>query len=408
MKGFNSKAVHGNMTPDQFNSLRMPVYDNNAFDFASSQDIADAFQGKLDAYSYSRVSNPTISAYEQRINLITGAKHTIGVSSGMAAITNTVLALVETGDNIITTPFLFGHTYSFFTKNLANLGIETRLADFNDPSTIADKIDGRTRLIFFENVTNPQLYVFDIKKISDIAKNNGVALIVDNTLPTPYLFKAKDFGVDVELFSNTKAISGGATTVGGSIVIYDSDKWSSYPSLNKFHDKFKEMALIKKLRKEIYRNFGACLTPHNASMQLLGLETLSLRLERSAENTIQIVAFLKENSEVKSISYPGVSDSPYYNLVKSQFNGNGGSMILFEMDSQEACFTFMDRLQMIRRATNFCDNKSLIIHPYSTIYSEYDEAQCKKLDINDKMIRLSVGIEDIQDLLDDLAQAFDK
>lgn len=411
MKGFQSKLVHGDLGADsiqkmdRFGSLRSPVYDSNAFEFDRAEDMAAAFQGKLDAYAYSRVGNPIVRDLESRLKLISEAEDALSVSSGMAALAISILALVQPGENIITTPYLFGHSYSFFAKSLGQLGVESRFLDFRDLNQIKEAINERTKVIFLENISNPQLFVYDVEAIGRLAKETGVMLIVDNTLPTPYIFHSRKYGVDIEVLSTTKSISGGATSVGGAILIYQGEKWKSYAPVQTQLQKFGDEGLSRKIRKEVFRNYGPSLSPHNAYLQILGLETLTLRLDKAAVNSLRVAEFLSSHSKVVHLEYPGLKNSGYYSLIQSQHNGHGGAMVLFELESEKACYKFLDNLRMVRRATNFHDNKSLAIHPFSTIYAEFEEKKRLDLGVNERMIRFSTGIEDAVDILDDIEQA---
>lgn len=303
MKGYNSKLVHGDLanqklTGNMFGALRTPIYDCVAFEFSSAEETAEAFEGKIGAHAYSRISNPTIAELERRIAYFSNAKTTICLASGMAAIANTIISICSTGDNIITTKYLFGNTFSLFEQTFKSLGIETRYVDLTNNEEIERNIDSNTRGIFLENITNPHLIVFDIGKISEIASENGIILIVDNTLMTSYIFDSNLYNVDIEIISTTKSISGGATSVGGAIIIYDSSKWHKVPKLKDLYVKYGSDALEKKLRKEVYRNLGACLSPHNAYLQILGLETMGLRIDRSSDNALKVAEYLDRKSVV--------------------------------------------------------------------------------------------------------------
>lgn len=403
MKGFTSKAVHGAPSkPDVHGTLRAPIYDNVTFEHPSADEMAQAFRGLRAAHSYTRISNPTIEDYEQRVRLISDALGVIAVSSGMAAISNVILALAESGMNIVTTRFLFGNSYSLFANTLQPWGLDARLVDFSNPASLNEAIDDNTRAVFLESITNPQLQVADIRAIADIAHKHNVPLILDGTATTPYLFNAKQHGVDIEVISSTKYISGGGTTVGGLILDYGSFNWRHNPKLAPYVPKFKAHALLSWLRSEIYRNLGACISPHNAYMQSLGLETMALRIQRSCENSLAIAQHLQSRKQVKAVNYPGLSSSPSHALAKRQLPRGFGGIVTFNLGSKDECFAFMDSLRLVRRATNINDNKTLILHPASTIYVEYSPIEQEEMGISDSMLRLSVGIEDLEDLVDDL------
>ncbi len=407
MKGFATKAIHGVETAkDAHGALRMPLYDNVAFEHETSRDIQLAFEGKKPAHSYSRISNPTVEDFEQRIRLLAEAKGVIAVSSGMAAIANLILTLGEAGSNIITTRYLFGNTFSLFEKTLKAWGLETKYIDMTDRQALEKSIDDKTCAIFFEVIANPQLEVADAGKISQIATKHHIPVIMDGTVTTPYLFKSKEYGVDIEVISGTKYISGGATTVGGLIIDYGTFDWGCCKRLKEDAAKYGDFALLRKLRREVYRNLGACLSPHNAYMQTLGLETLSLRIDASCSNALEIASFLEKKPNVKSVNYPGLEGSEFYKTAKTQFNNKFGGILTFELNNRLECYRFMDSLKIVRRATNLNDNKTLILHPASTIYCEYSETQKKEMKISDSMLRVSAGIEDIDDIIDDMKRGF--
>lgn len=409
MRAFATRAVHGaNTTPHAHGSLRPPLFDSAAFEFSSARDLELAFAGQKPAHSYSRITNPTVEELERRIALLANAFAVIGVSSGMAAITNVAMALSQSGMNIVTTRFLFGHTRSLFETTLARFGISIRLTDFSDPSTIESVIDEQTAFVFLETITNPQLEVADITAISSIAARRNVPVILDGTLTTPYLFDAKAAGVAVEVLSSTKYISGGATTIGGLVVDYGTFDWGRTSLLTDTFRKAGPGALALRLRREIYRNTGSCLAPHNAWLQLLGIETLPLRIEKSCENALSIARFLEQHPAVNSVNYPGLATSPFHGIARRQFGNRFGGILTFDLGTRERSFALIDALQLIRRATNVNDNKTLIIHPASTIFGEFSPEERTAMRIPDGQIRLSLGIEDAADIMEDLSQGLER
>ena len=404
MKGFTTNAIHGApVKKDAHGTLRMPVYDSVAFEHETAENMQAAFEGRMPSHSYSRISNPTIEDYEQRVRLLSDALGVIAVSSGMAAISNVILALAEAGTNIVTSRSLFGNTYSLFESTLRPWGLDINYVDLSDATALAAAIDEKTRAVFLEAITNPQLQVVDVAAVAKVAHARNVPVIVDGTVTTPYLFRAKDFGADLEVMASTKYISGGATSVGGLILDYGTFNWRHNPKIAPWVAKFKASALLVWLRAEVYRNLGACLSPHNAYLQTLGLETLSLRAQRSCENTLAVAQFLeRRHPQVHAVNYPGLPISKYHETAKQQFPNGFGGILTFTLTGKAECFTLMNNLRMIRRATNINDNKSLILHPASTIYCEYSPAEKEEMDISDSMLRLSVGIEDVDDIVEDL------
>ncbi len=407
IKGFMTKAIHGpNKNNDAHKALRTPIYDCAAFEFENAEDIENAFLGKKSAHSYSRISNPTVAEFEQKINFLAGGFGSIALSSGMAAIANTILALAQTNDTILTSKYIFGNTYSLMENTLKPWGLKVKYADFHKPEEVERSIDETTRAIFIETITNPQLAVFDIEALGRTAEKHGILLIADNTASTPYLFHSKDYGVNIDVISSTKYMSGGATSVGGIIIDYGNFNWSKIEKLQNDYKKFGQSTFLMKLRREVYRNLGACMSAQNAYLHTLGLETIALRMDRSSQNAMDLALYLHNHPEVKRVNYPGLERSPYHAYAKKFFNGQFGGILTFELESKEKCFRFMNNLKIIRRATNINDNKSLIIHPSSTIYCEFPPETKKELGVPENMLRLSAGIEDREDLIEDIEDAF--
>lgn len=405
MSGFTTGVLHtSSLKKDVHGVLRFPIYDSASFEFESAVDIEKAFTGKKMAHSYSRISNPTVEFLETQIKSVTGAIGVLALSSGMAAISNVIMGLCSAGDSVITSKFIFGNTYSLFENTLKPWGLKTKYADFTKVESIVDQIDDNTRVIFLETITNPGLVIADIEKISSIAKEHGITLVVDSTLTPIGLSNLKKHGVDIEVVSSTKYISGGATSIGGLIIDYGSYKWASNPRFENDVKKFGPFCFLRKLRKVIYRDLGACLSPNSAYLQSLGLETFRLRVEKSSNNALTIAQFLERDNRVSRVNYPGLP------LCKTEVgerlfpNGYGG-LLTFNLNSKEECFRVIDNLTIIRRATNLNDNKTLIIHPASTIFCEYTPEEREEMGVPETMIRLSVGIEDVEDLIEDLKKA---
>jgi O-acetylhomoserine (thiol)-lyase len=405
-KGFSTKIIHTPFTKNDVNrALHQPIYSNAAFDFESAEQMELAFQGRLPVHAYSRISNPTVENLELRIKQITGSLNVTALSSGMAAISNVIFLLASSGSNIIASKHLFGNTYVFFESTIKEFGIETRFCDLTNPDEVQLNIDTKTVAVFVETITNPQLEVVDLIALSNLAHRNNVPLVADSTLTPPNVFNAKDFGVDIEVISGTKAISGGATSVGGLIIDYGSFNWNKSTKLAPLAKRFGPFAFNYKLRREIFRNLGACLSPFAAYLQSLGLETLELRFEKAATNCRELALFLETLPQVQRVNYPGIIGSKFYEVSKRQFGNYPGAMLTFDFDSREACFSFINKLELIKRATNVYDNKTLIIHPASTIYCDFDKEKRENLEVSDLTVRLSLGIEDIEDLKDDILQA---
>ncbi len=408
-KGFTTKAIHSAFPKnDAYNSLHMPIYDGVAFDFENSEDMARAFRGDVFAHAYSRTSNPTVEFFESKLKNVTEAFKVVALSSGMAAISNALLSCVEPGDNIVSSNHLFGHTYALLKETLKNWGIEVRFANMSDLNDVKSKIDNRTRVVFFETITNPQLEIYDIKSLSNLAHDNNAVLVVDSTITPPYVFHSADFGVDVEVFSTTKFISGGAAAVGGAIVDNGTFDWSKLPALSDWYNKYSKEAFVSRIRKEIFRHLGGSMTAHTAHFLNLGLDILALRVDRCVDNCLRLGDFFNQHDKIKKVTYPGLKEHEAYDLSLKLFNGKPGAVMTIDLETENACFQLMDNLNVIRRATNLNDNKTLIIHPWGTIYAEFSDEEKSGMDIRNTMLRLSVGIEDVQDLIADFEQALAK
>lgn len=404
--GFTTKLIHSPFAKEDPNrALHQPIYSNSAFDFESAEQMELAFQGRLPVHSYSRISNPTVENFELRVKQITDSLNVTALSSGMAAISNVIFVLASAGSNIIASKHLFGNTYVFFKSTIKDFGIEIRFCDLTDNDEVLENIDKKTVAVFVETITNPQLEVVDLEKLARTAHEKNVPLIADSTLTPPNVFRAKEFGVDIEVISSTKCISGGATSIGGLIVDYGTFDWSKSKKLAELAKRFGPFAFNYKLRREIFRNLGACMSPFAAYLQSLGLETLQLRFEKAAQNCRELAVFLETVSQVKTVNYPGTIGSPFYEVSKRQFGEFPGAMLTFDFATREDCVAFLNKLELIKRATNVYDNKTLIIHPASTIYCDFDKETLEDLGVRDRTLRLSVGIEDVEDLKADIIQA---
>lgn len=394
-------------TADPYGSLLMPVYNTAAFEFESAERMALAFTGRNSDHAYSRITNPTVANFEQRIRRATGALSVTALNSGMAAISNTFMSLARAGSNIVTSPHLFGNTYSLLAATLSDFGVDIRFCDMTDTAAVAALVDGNTAALFVEVLTNPQLEVADLRALSAVAHSAGVPLVADTTVIPFCCFKAADFGVDIEIVSTTKYISGGATSIGGVIIDHGRFDFSGSP-------KFKALLSVgvppcelftAKLRREVHRNLGAYMNPQVAYMQNLGLETLEVRFRQAASTTMALARGLESLPAIRSVNYTGLESSPFYALSLEQFGPLPGAMLTFDLESEAACFAMLNRLKVIRRATNLFDNRSLAIHPWSTIFGNFSESVRRSMDISECTIRISVGLEAADVLLEDIRQA---
>jgi len=405
-QSFNTELLHTKYgKSDPYNSLNFPVYNSAAYEFESAEQMESAFTGKTNEYAYSRITNPTVQYFEDRIKTITGAFSVTALNSGMAAITNAIITVAKKGSNIVTSRHLFGNTYSLFASTLADFGLEARFCDLTNLAEVEANIDDKTAALFLEIITNPQMEVADLKGLSEICKTKKTPLIADTTIVPFCAFKATDFGVDIEIVSSTKYISGGATSLGGIILDYGSFDWSGSEKLNVLAQTFGKGAFTAKLRKEVHRNLGAYMTPQVAYMQTIGLETLTLRYKQSTSTCKLLTELIADLSGVETVNYTGLEQNPYYTISKKQFGENPGAMFTFDLSSREAAFAFLNKLKLIKRATNLFDNKTLAIHPASTIFGTFTQEQRNAMNVSDKTIRISVGLEETEDLFEDFKQA---
>ena len=374
--------------PDVYGALAVPIYNNVAFEFQDAQEMADAFCNRIKAPDYARVENPTVTNLEQRVKELTGAEHVTAFNSGMAAISNVLLAATEQGKNIVTSHHLFGNTLALITSTLTRFGVEPRLTDLTNLEAVEAAIDTQTACVFLEVLTNPQMEVADLKAISVIAHKRGIPVIADSTAIPFTETSLQSLGVDVEVLSSTKYLSGGGTSLGGLVIDY-----GTFPEIN------------KRVKYELLFNFGAYMTPQAAYMQTLGLETLDVRYQRQAGNALWIAKKLSDIPSIKRVNYIGLESNPYHKLAQQQFGSTSGAMLTIDLASKEACFGFLNRLKLVHRATNLFDSRTLAIHPASTIFGNFKDEQLEQMDVRQTTIRLSIGLEDKEDILNDIKQA---
>lgn len=384
-----TQAIH---TPfaqrDPYDALSHPVYQSVSYEFDTSAAMTEAFSGRSGVPDYSRTGNPSVSHFEDRVKALTGAKSVTAFNSGMAAISNMFLAIAAQGKNIVTSKHLFGNTFSLLTESLARFGVETRLADLTNAEETAQYIDENTACVYVEIITNPQMEVADIGALSKVAHKKGTILVADTTLIPFTQFSSRNLGIDIEVVSSTKYISGGATSLGGLVI--------DYGTLEGF---------TGKIRGEQLFNFGAYMTPQVAHLQTIGLETLDARYRVQSSNALELAKRLQTLPQIQRVNYVGLPDNPFFELAQRQFGRTAGAMVCIDLESEAACFEFINRLRLIHRATNLFDNRSLAIHPYSTIFVAFTPEQKAKMDVLDTTVRLSIGLEHIDDIFNDIQQA---
>ncbi|WP_296252590.1 aminotransferase class I/II-fold pyridoxal phosphate-dependent enzyme [uncultured Stenotrophomonas sp.] len=413
-------AVHGGYSPDPTTrAVAVPIYQTVAYAFDDTQHGADLFDLKVQGNIYTRIMNPTTDVLEKRIAALEGGIGALALASGQAAITYAIQTIAEAGDNILASSALYGGTYNLFAHTLPQFGIQTRFADYRDPQAFAALIDERTKAVFVESIGNPRGNVTDIEAIAKIAHAHGVPVIVDNTVATPYLQRSFDFGADIVVHSLTKYLGGHGTSLGGAIVDSGRFPWAEhkerFPRLNtpdvSYHgvvytEALGPAAFIGRARVVPLRNMGAAISPFNAFQILQGIETLALRMDRINSNTLAVANYLQKHTKVAWVNYAALPDHPEHALVQKYLRGQGSGVLTFGLPGgREAGARFLDALQLFTRLVNLGDAKSLATHPASTTHRQLDAAELEKAGVTLDTVRLSVGIEHIDDLLADLEQA---
>lgn len=418
-----SIALHeGYKSEETTKAAAVPIYQTTSYTFDDTQHGADLFDLKVPGNIYTRIMNPTTDVLEQRIAAMEGGIAGLCVASGMAAITYAIQCITESGDNIVSTSQLYGGTYNFFAHSLPRQGVEARMVSHDDFVGFENAIDENTKAVFCESIGNPAGNIVDIKRLAEIAHKNGVPLIVDNTVATPYLCRPFEFGADIVIHSLTKYIGGHGTSIGGVIVDSGKFDWVAnkdrFPVLNEpdpsyhgvvYTEALGPAAYIGRCRVVPLRNTGAALSPMNAFQILQGLETLGLRMDRHCENAQNLAEYLKQHDKIEWVNYAGLPDSPYYGLCESVTGGKASGILSFGIKGGvESCSRFIDSLEMILRLVNIGDAKSLACHPASTTHRQLNEQELESAGVSADLVRISVGIEHIDDIIADVEQALEK
>lgn len=413
-------AIHGGYeTEATTRSVTAPIYQTVAYEFDNAQHGADLFNLAVPGNIYTRIMNPTCDVLEKRVAMLEGGVGGLALSAGMAAVHYAIINLAEAGDNIVSVPQLYGGTYTLFAHMLPKMGIETRFAADDSAAAIEKLIDDKTKAIFFESIGNPAGNIVDVEAVAKMARSHGVATIVDNTVATPSLLKPIDYGVDIVVHALTKYMGGHGTTLGGLIVDSGNFPWADhkrrYPMFNEpeeaYHgvvyvDALGPAAYIGRARTVPLRNTGAALSPFNAFQLLQGIETLPLRMERHCENAQRVAEHLQEHAMVDWVSYAGLKNHPHHALAQKYMKGRASGILTFGVKGGfDAGVKFYDALKLFKRLVNIGDAKSLACHPASTTHRQLTEQQQREVGVAPEAIRLSIGIEAIEDLLEDLDQA---
>ncbi len=418
---FDTIALHGGQEPDMAtNSRALPIYMTTAYAFNDTEHAAKLFALEEPGNIYVRLSNPTTDVLEQRIAALEGGVGALALASGMAATTCAILNITKAGDEIVAQSALYGGTHTLFTHTFPKMGIKTIFVNSDDPKDFEAAITSKTKLIFAETIGNPKLNVLDIKGLADVAHANGIPLIVDNTVPTPYLLKPIDFGADIVVHSATKFLGGHGTALAGIIVDSGKFDWKNgkFPELTepdpsyhgvKFTESFGNFAYIAKARTTVLRDTGAALSPFNAFLIVQGIETLHLRMQRHSENALKVAQFLENHPNVAWVNYPGLASHKDYAIAEKYLTKGASAIIGFGIKGgKNAGIKFIDNVKLLSHLANIGDAKSLVIHPASTTHQQLTPQEQSATGVSDDYIRLSIGIEDVEDIIEDIKQALEK
>ncbi len=409
---FNTKVIHAAQSSGDWHGATLPpIFQTASHLHPTAENLSQTFAGKTTDHVYMRLTNPTNRVLEEKLSALEGGKGAVAMSSGMAAITNTCMALLRAGDEFVTGNSLFMSTYLLFTNVFKKYGITARLVESVDYDAIENSINSKTRFVYLETIGNPKMDIPDLTLVAEIAHKHGLPLVIDNTLATPYLCRPIELGVDVVIHSTTKYLSGHGDAMGGVVIDAGSFPWPEerFPDFQPFIDRKGPLALLDKVWREHHINFGTTQAPFHAYLTIIGLDTLALRMERHMDNTLEVARYLKERPEVTWVNYPGSKDHPSHDIARKQFGDKGfGGMLAFGLKDQAACFQFINNLRLIYHLANLGDCKTLVIHPYSSQYVSFDDNTRQSLSITADMIRLSVGIEAVSDICNDLGQSLDR
>ncbi len=421
---FDSKLIHAgwDSDADSEGSITVPIYKTTAYQFNDTEHAASLFALKEFGNIYSRLGNPTVGALEARLTALEDGAMSVALSSGTSAVMYSLINIMSQGDNFVTANQLYGGTYTMFDNILPEYGIDSKKVDITDLTAVENAIDEKTRAIYCETITNPGLVVADISALGEIAKSKGIPLIVDATFTTSAICKPFDFGADIVVYSLTKWMSGHGRVIAGAVIEKGGFDWgngnfplydkpdTSYGGMRWGHDlgDLSNVAYSLRLRTVPLRNLGASMSPETAFEVMSGLETLSLRMDRHCENAIKAAEYLSNHELVEWVRFPGLKDDPAYELSEKYLKGTGGTMVVFGIKGgKDSGQKFIDNLKMFRHVANVGDTRSLAIHPASTTHSQLDDEQLIAAGSPAELVRLSIGIEDIDDIIEDLSQALE-
>ena len=404
---FNTELLHSEKMGDEVTGATLtPVYQSSAFYQTSAEQHEKLFHNKANGFSYTRINNPTIAAFENRMTKLEHGIASIACSSGMAAITNALLNIVRTGEEIVASTSLYGGSIDVF-HDFEAFGIQTKFVDIADDKAVEAAITDKTRVIFAETIGNPKLDVVDIVHLAELAHAHGLPLVMDNTVATAYLVRPIELGADVVVNSTSKYINGNSNAISGVITDSGKCKWdkTKYPGMAEYA-KFGPFAYTAKLRNGLFRNTGACMAPQTAFYNLIGMETLGLRMERACANAKKLAEFLDSYEDIM-VNYPGIPSSPWHEVADRVLERGYGAILTIRVGSKERAFQMMNRLKIPKIVSNIGDTKTLIIHPESTLNAHSTEQEKEAAGVFDDLIRISVGIEDVEDLIEDFRSAME-
>ncbi|UCG59620.1 MAG: O-acetylhomoserine aminocarboxypropyltransferase/cysteine synthase [Phycisphaerales bacterium] len=403
-------AIHGGLTGDgSSGATAVPIVQTVSYAYDTAQEIADVFAGKAPGYIYTRIANPTTTALELRLAELEDGIGCVATSSGMAAIASVVMGLVKTGDEIIAASGMFAGTVSLFKSTLGRFAVKTTFVDSADVKQFTKAISGKTKLIFVEAIGNPRMDVPDIPAVAEIAHRANIPLIVDNTVTTPVLIKPGRFGADIVVHSTSKFINGHGTAIGGAIIDTGNYNWKTgvFEDISKSCEGAGRLAFLAHLRNLIYRDLGGCAAPMNSFLMLQGLETLAGRMAKHCESAEKLAQFLRGHPKVSWVNYPGLEDNEFHSRTAKLFDGRGGGLLTFGLGERDKAFRFIDSVKLAKNLANLGDTRTLVIHPCSTIFHEFSPYEQKQMAVTEDMVRVSVGLEDFEDIRDDFAQAIE-
>ncbi|CUH97004.1 O-acetylhomoserine (thiol)-lyase [Propionispora sp. 2/2-37] len=420
--GFDTRMIHAGHVPDtQTGARAVPIYQTSSFVFYDADHAAELFDLKQYGHIYSRISNPTVSVFEERMASLEGATGAVATSSGMAAQLAALMTLLEPGDELVASSHLYGGTVTQLTHTLKKMGNTVHYVDPTDLNAWERAITPRTKALYSEMIGNPRGSVLDIETVAALADSHGIPLIIDNTMATPYLCRPMEFGATITVYSATKFIGGHGSSLGGVVLESGKFDYSDFPAIAepspkyhnlKFYDTFGHYGYLMKVRTETVRDTGCCLSPMNAFLLIQGIETLSIRMDRHVENALKVAQFLEDHDKVEWVSYAGLPSHPQYGIAKKYLPKGAGAVLSFGLKKQpgenvrETGKKFIARLKLFSHLANIGDVRSLVIHPASTTHQQLTDEELESSGVGPELIRLSVGIETVEDLLWDLEQAF--